>query len=294
MRTGLLVTNEEARRVSPRLRAIIAKALSADLDLEVVETKAPQHAAEVSRHAAGDGVDVVVAFGGDGTVNEVANGLADARTAMAVLPGGARNVICRNLGIPPDIVEATAFLLNRLQETRPRRVNMGRAGDRYFLSSCGAGIDAAMRARIDGRGFWNAVSAMARTALEYRGAEPSIEVEAPGVSEVVAMAVVANAPRYAQLGRLPVRLAPDAGLEEGLDLVGVRSPRISVLARLGIAALGDTGRLDSKHVVYSHDLQQVHLRSGGKPFPVHVDGEPIGDVVELEVAACPSRLSVLA
>src|SRR5687768_16640898 len=105
----LLISNANARAVTPYKREVIARALSAEFDVQVVDTKAPSHATELARGAALDGLDLVVAMGGDGTVNEVANGLAGSRTPMAVLPAGGVNVFARSLGLPEDTVEATGL-----------------------------------------------------------------------------------------------------------------------------------------------------------------------------------------
>ena len=104
-RRMLVIVNPYASTVSDRLKHLVVYALRGRYDVEAVDTQSPEHAVDLSRDAARDGVDVVVAFGGDGTVNEVANGLAGTDTALSCLPGGSNNVFHRLLGIPADIVE---------------------------------------------------------------------------------------------------------------------------------------------------------------------------------------------
>ena len=87
---------------------------------------------------------MVVAFGGDGTVNEAANGLVGSDTPLCCLPGGRTNVYCRMLGIPTDVVDATEHLLGMAYDWHPRRVDVGRVNDRYFLFSAGVGLDASV------------------------------------------------------------------------------------------------------------------------------------------------------
>src|SRR5919112_5742590 len=107
----LVIVNPYASTVSDRLKNLVVYALQGRYEVEAIDTQAKAHATELCREAAEEGYDVVVAFGGDGTVNEAANGLAGSSTALGCLPGGATNVYCRMLGIPNDIVDATEHLL---------------------------------------------------------------------------------------------------------------------------------------------------------------------------------------
>ena len=104
----LLLVNPFSSSVTARTRVVIRKALAGDHEVELVETARRGHATRLAQGAAADGVDVVVALGGDGTVNETANGLAGSATALAVLPGGSTNVFARTIGLPNDPIEATA------------------------------------------------------------------------------------------------------------------------------------------------------------------------------------------
>ena len=141
-RTLLLIANENARFVSAYSREVIAKALSAEFVVELAETKAPGHAVDLARQAVVQRTDLVVVLGGDGTVNEAANGLAGSRVPLSVLPGGSTNVVCRMLGIPTDVVDATEHLLSLADELTPRPIDLGRVNSRYFVSSSGIGLDA--------------------------------------------------------------------------------------------------------------------------------------------------------
>src|SRR6266511_2341306 len=101
----LLIVNPVARTVSRPTMAVIEKALSADFKLEVLETAERGHATEVAAQAALDGLDLVVVFSGDGTINEVVNGLAGTEAVLGVIPGGATNILAQALGMPLDPVE---------------------------------------------------------------------------------------------------------------------------------------------------------------------------------------------
>src|SRR5579862_3763292 len=140
-RRMLVIVNPYASTVSDRLKNLVVYALRGSYQVEAIDTEARDHATELCREAANSGYDVVVAFGGDGTVNEAANGLIGTDTALTCLPGGRTNVYCRILGIPVDLVDATEHLLSLADDWRPRPVDLGRAGSRYFTFSAGVGLD---------------------------------------------------------------------------------------------------------------------------------------------------------
>src|SRR5947209_10196585 len=120
----LLLVNASASAVTARGRVVIQKALSADHDVTTAETSRRGHASRLAQGAAADGVDVVVVLGGDGTLNEAANGLAGTATALGVLPGGSTNVFARTIGLPNDPMEATGSLLSALSRGAIRRVGL--------------------------------------------------------------------------------------------------------------------------------------------------------------------------
>src|SRR5256714_11980346 len=140
-RSMLVIVTPYASTVSDRLKNLVVYALEGRYSVEAVDTQARSHATEICREAASEGYDVVVAFGGDGTVNEAANGLAGSDTPLTALPGGSTNVFCRTLGIPSDVVDATEHLLGVADRFRPVRVDLARAGDRRFTFSAGVGLD---------------------------------------------------------------------------------------------------------------------------------------------------------
>ena len=145
----LVIVNPYATTVSDRLKNLVVYALRGRYEVDAVDTEARDHATELCREAAREGYDVVVAFGGDGTVNEAANGLVGSDTPLCCLPGGRTNVYCRMLGIPTDVVDATEHLLRMADDWHPRRVDLGQVNDRYFLFSAGVGLDASVVERVD-------------------------------------------------------------------------------------------------------------------------------------------------
>ena len=145
-----MIVNPYATTMSVRLKQLVVYALQGRFEVEAVDTQRKGHAIELCREAADEGYDVVVAFGGDGTVNEAANGLAGSDTVLTCLPGGATNVYCRMLGIPTDVVDATEHLLaarGRLAAARGRsRRASTTAGSR---SPRAPGLDATVVERVD-------------------------------------------------------------------------------------------------------------------------------------------------
>jgi diacylglycerol kinase family enzyme len=145
----LIIVNPYATTVSDRLKHLVVYALRGRYLVDAVDTEHRNHATELCRVAAQQGYDAVVAFGGDGTVNEAANGLAGTGVPLTCLPGGRANVYCRILGIPDDVVDATEHLLDIADDWRPRTVDLGRLDDRFFLFSAGVGIDAHVVKEVD-------------------------------------------------------------------------------------------------------------------------------------------------
>src|SRR4051794_26225885 len=141
-RRMLVIVNPYATTVSDRLKSLVIHALGSRYEVTAFDTQRQGHATELVREAAQEGYDVVVAFGGDGTLNEAANGLAGTGVPLTHLPGGATNVFCKMLGIPGEIVDATEHLLRIADDWRPRTVDLGRMNDRFFTFTAGFGLDA--------------------------------------------------------------------------------------------------------------------------------------------------------
>ena len=145
----LLVVNSFASSVNARNTVVVHRLLSRNHEVEIVETNRRGHAIRFAQDAARRGLDAVVAFGGDGTLNEVATGLAGTTTALAVLPGGSTNVFARTTGVANDPVVATNGLLAGLQEDRIEPIGLGRVNGRFFCFHVGIGFDAAVVAHVE-------------------------------------------------------------------------------------------------------------------------------------------------
>ena len=227
-RRMLIIVNPYATTVSDRLKNLVVYALRGRYEVDAIDTASRDHATELSREAAREGYDVVVAFGGDGTVNEAANGLAGSNTPLCCLPGGRANVYCRMLGIPTDVVDATEHLLLMADDWRPRRVDLGSLNGRKFVFSAGVGLDASVVEQVDAHphlkarfGEWYYTWMGVRTfTRRYLLHPPRLEVQLGGETIAGVTVIVQNATPYTYFGARPVEMAEGAGLTSG-DLAGV-------------------------------------------------------------------------
>ncbi|MEM9033573.1 MAG: diacylglycerol kinase family protein [Actinomycetota bacterium] len=298
----LLVVNRSASSVSARTRVLVRRALAEEHEVEEVATVRRNNATAIATGAAHDGVDVVVGLGGDGTVNELANGLIDTDTALGVLPGGSTNVFARSIGTPDDPLAATEHLLAGLRAGAIERIGLGTVGSRVFTFHIGLGFDAAVVEQVEARSKMKRYAGhpyylwcTASTWRRFDRTEPLLRIELPGgeVIDDARFAVVLNTDPYTYLGSRPVRLAPEATLRRGLVLVALRSLDARTLLPVVASALGRGTRLRKhRHVVVRTDLERLVVR-GHRPFPHQVDGDPLGPTRHLELAHRPDSLSMI-
>ncbi len=298
----LLVVNPAARTVSRPTLAVLEKALSADFDLQVLETAERGHATEVAREAVAQGVDLVVVFSGDGTVNEALNGLAGTDVGLAVLPGGATNILVRALGLPLDPVEAAGVLISKALAGEARQLHLGVADGRYFAVNCGAGLDAAAMARLDARAPRNkraferaALLAVLRAALAtYAGRSPDLTVRVDGGEPLPSISVlIGRTDPYTYYRERGLRVTPQASLERGLDVLSARRLPRRRLLRIAWQVFGSARHVLGRDMDYVHDASRVVVESEG-PFPVQVDGDVLGQRTRLEVTLARDALWVVA
>lgn len=298
MERARLILNPEARAVTPSLTHVIQAALEARFKLEATTTVARGHGTEVALEAVDDGVEVVIAFGGDGLVNEVANGLAGTATRMGVIPGGTMNVFARNMGLPNDPLEATDLLLAHSAVTSCKRIELGKANDRYFLFTCGCGFDAESALRVEahrrakrklGEPYFYA-AALATFLRSYFDREPYLLCEGSFGKQEAVMAVALNAGPYAYLAGRPVMLSGQRTAAESLDLFILRRLRYAQLPTYAIGALF-TGRFGSESSTH-RNLKDFSV-TGVEPFAVHVDGEPLELVDEVKIISASSYIDLI-
>lgn len=301
----LVIVNPYATTVSDRLKHLVVYALQGRYQVDSVETQSPGHATELCREAAQEGYDVVCAFGGDGTLNEAANGLAGSPTPLTCLPGGSANVFARILGIPNDVVDATEHLLRMADAWEPRRIDLGVVNDRRFLFTGGVGLDASVTRRVDARprlkarfGPWfYASQAVAAFMGEYLVRPPRLVVEAGDTTVEGVTAIVQNTTPYTFFGPRPIDLAEGVALDDG-TLAGVVLRRASVVDVPTIAwrALASGARIvRHRRVTGFAELDRLTVRSlDGRPLPLQVDGDPLDGVTEAAFAVDPHALTVVA
>ncbi len=302
MQRVLLISNARAGSVSTRTKQVIAKALAADFELEVAETNARGHATDLARSAVADRFDAVIAFGGDGTVNEVVQDLVETDVALGVIPGGTTNVMARSLGMPMDPVEATAFVASRLRSRSKRRINVGRIGARYFLFCAGMGFDADVVRQVEAdpegkrrHANWTFLMKALRTAFTaYRGAQPVITLETDtSPAERVLFVVVCNARPFTYFKRLPVDACPQAALDKGLDFLALTELHALTIPRIAWSVLVSRSHPGWKTTRYYPDVERGSLRAI-EPMHVQVDGDYIGRLDRAVVRLVPRSLDLLA
>jgi YegS/Rv2252/BmrU family lipid kinase len=306
MQRARLIVNPEATSTSPRARDVLTQALASQVELEVAETKARGHAAELAFDATEAEYDVVLVLGGDGTVNEAVNGmLADgvaSRTPLlGVVPGGSTNVFARAIGMPDDLVEATGHLLELLRGNRDRTIGLGRADQRWFTFTAGLGLDAEVVARVERKraaGRRSTHGLYVRTALRSMAARKGVpltltELDQP-VDEPVGMVLVGNTSPWTYLGRLPVDPLPGASFDLGLDLLALRQMGMSRTLRVARQALGRRQRAPRGHnVVHRHDIPGFTVEAD-EPVAFQVDGDYLGHQQAVVFGSVPKALRVLA
>jgi diacylglycerol kinase family enzyme len=301
----LVIVNPYATTVSDRLRNLVVYALQARYEVTAIDTKERNHATALAREAAHEGYDVVVAFGGDGTLNEAANGLAGSDTPLTMLPGGATNVFAKLLGIPGEIVDATEHLLHVADDWHPRKVDLARVNDRLFTFTSGLGLDAEVVKRVDehpklktryGAGYFT-YKAITTFFGTYVINPPRMTVELPdGTSFDGVSAIVQNADKFTFYNDRPLHVARGATLESR-DLAGIvlkrTTPTImpSVMARILLQNLEVT-----KHRAIEgfSGVDGLVVRAADEPLALQVDGDYIGDVEEARFEVLPGALTVVA
>jgi diacylglycerol kinase family enzyme len=310
---ALLVVNPAATTASPRTREVLLAAIEGELKLEVVETAYRGHATELAHQARLDGLDTVIALGGDGTVNEVVNGLLSEGPHpgvpdLAVVPGGGTNVFARALGIPRDPVEATGALLRAMREGTRRRVGLGKVDDRWFTFNAGLGWDAEVvdevdklrrtkQARTSARDYANAALRRFFAGTDRR--HPALTVRYPDQPELdddegLHLVMVANTAPWTYLGARPIGPFPRASFETGLDLYALRTLRtVATLRQVRQVLSRRQTEPRGRAALNRHDMGVIEV-TAERQVALQVDGEPLGTRDRVVFRAVPEALRVVA
>jgi diacylglycerol kinase family enzyme len=289
---SLLIANPWASGVDEERLTRVRAALPAGTEMRLTSVRG--EATELAREVAGR-VDALYVFGGDGTYNEVLNGI-DARTPVGFIPGGGASVLPRALGIPRQAVAAARQLA---KGPRTRRIAVGRVNGHRFGFACGIGIDAeVVRAvdelgrRADGRRPSNlAFARIGALELWRRGfrLDPVLEVTGLGRAAFV---LVSNSPAYTFAGPVRVRPTRAASFEGGLDLIAPTRVRGRDLPRIAVIAVGAGDPARAQDLLYAHDADRLEVVCD-RPLPLQADGEDLGDVERAVFEAERDAVTVL-
>src|SRR5215213_5967369 len=280
----LIIVNPYATTVSDRLKNLVVYALQGRYDVEAVLTEAQHHATEIGREACEGDYDIVVAFGGDGTLNEVANGLAGTDVPVSVLPGGSPNVVARTLGV---------------------------ANGRRFVFACGAGLDATAARTVDshprmkarGGRWYYTYAAVSGFYGRYLRNPVRMRMQIDGSTAEGITAIAQNSDPFTYFGNQPVRVCENAELDNGtLSIAMLRRAAQrdvpTIAARVLMKRLRTPLHRQIEHfdTVTECRIESVSKDSDGhiRPFPVQVDGDYIGDHGELDIGIEPGALTIVA
>ncbi|MGD9618382.1 MAG: diacylglycerol kinase family protein [Mycolicibacterium sp.] len=309
---AVLIVNPNATSTTPAGRDLLAHALESRVKLRVIHTDHRGHAIEIAQEAARSGVEVLIVHGGDGTVNEVANGILGesgpdkAGPAVGVVPGGSANVFARALGISPDPTEATNQLVDLLDEHRRggpwRRIGLMDCHERWGVFTAGMGVDGDVVAAVEAqraKGRKVTASRYIRVAFREMVAnarrEPTLTLHLPGREPVsgVHFAFVSNSSPWTYANARPVWTNPDTTFEAGLGVFAVTSMNIWANLRLARRMLSRKPRITAKHLIRDDDLAWLKVTSD-TPIACQIDGDYLGLREKMEFTAVPNALSVVA
>jgi diacylglycerol kinase family enzyme len=316
---ALVVVNPAATATTPKVRDVLVRALASELKVDLAETQHRGHARELGVRAVDEGVDVVVALGGDGTVNEVVNGLLEHGPGshlptLAVVPGGSTNVFSRALGRSRNPVEATAEVLDSLRAGRTRTVSLGTASvlpageeewtaPRWFVFAAGLGFDADVIARVEahrasGRRSTGALYVREATTTFLFGRErrrPAMTLEVPGEPplEKLFLCLVSNVSPWTYLGARPIRPSPEASFDTGLDVFALGRQGTLGMMRTFRQVLAADPDPHGRRRYRRHDLAEISLRAD-RPQGWQVDGDHMGLASALRARTVADALRVVA
>jgi diacylglycerol kinase family enzyme len=311
---AVLIVNPNATSTTSAGRDLLAHALESRTRLTVEHTNHRGHAVEIAEQAVLDGVDVVIVHGGDGTVNEVVNGLLGKPgplppgelPAVSVVPGGSANVFARSLGIPQDPIDATNLLVDLLSEYRRtrtwRRIGLMDCGERWGVFTAGMGVDGEVVAAVEeGRRKHTGVTAMryisaaVPTVLASARREPRLTLQLAGRDPVagVHFVFVSNSSPWTYANKRPVWTNPDTGFDTGLGVFATTS--MSVWRNLGLVRqmLAKRPKLNAAHLIRDDDVDWVRVMSD-TPVASQIDGDYIGLRDEMTFRSVPDAIGVVA
>lgn len=308
---ALLVVNTFATTTSESVRDVIAAALSNALDLTVVTTSCRDDATQIAKTAKNQNYELIIGLGGDGTINELANGLlADGPNldgpVLAAVPGGNANVFARNMGLPNDAVEATARLLTSIENQNIKTIGVGKLESdsisRWFLFNAGFGLDAAVLAQMeDRRKTGKNASDATYAALALRELFTRTDRKHPVLTVTDAygksysnafFALVVNIAPWTYLGERPLNPTPGARLETSLDVYAPTSLSLRAITKMARQIVSGSPDTKFQELVSLHDQPELTFKSD-RPLWVQVDGDAVSQAQNFTARHIPNALRVL-
>ncbi len=312
---AVLIVNPNATSTTPAGRDLLAHALESRVELTVEHTDHRGHAVDISARVARQGVDLVIAHGGDGTVNEVVNGLLGPPggplptghvPAVAVVPGGSANVFARSLGIPHDPIEATNLLIDLLGEYRRtgrwRRIGLVDCHECWGVFNAGLGLDGDVVAAVEARRRKDKgvtagryIAAAVPAVLGSARRPPTLTLRLPDRDPItgVHFVFVSNSSPWTYANARPVWTNPDCRFETGIGVFATTS--MNVWRNLGLIRrmLSKRPNIKAEHLVRDDDVAWLDVTSD-TPIATQVDGEYLGLRESMRFRSVPNALSVVA
>lgn len=297
-----LIFNPTATTTNAGVRDALAGLLADEVELSVVGTRARLHAADLARQAVADEVDAVFVLGGDGTANEVLQGLAGTNVALGLLPGGGANVLARALGLPRNADDAAAVQLERLHDGHDQRLGLGEVNGRLFGFQAGVGLDAGIVRRVEAhprtkrslRQLAFVLLGLREWATSPDRRQPAcVATDVPGIDADPRMLVtVANLDPYTYLGPRPFRLLPEAGAGTALDVLAARQMPTGRALRAIMRAFRDGSHTRDPGFDLVHDVDRVTVEMD-RDVPLMVDGDLVDHVRRATFRHRPALVRVL-
>jgi diacylglycerol kinase family enzyme len=290
----------------------VVSELSKHLDITAVNTTARNDAIDIARSAKQQGYELVIGLGGDGTVNEIANGLLldgpnPEGPLLAAIPGGNGNVFARNMGLSENPMEATAQILSAIKDRKFQEIGVGRIAtnniSRWFLFNAGIGLDAAVLAEMEARrASGKTVSDFAYATLALRElfartdrkhGSLSLVSDSGEVQRDAHFALIVNLAPWAYLGSKALNPLPSASHQTALDVFAPTSLSVAAVLRLASRAIAGKSAENDRNVIALTNQKHVHIQAES-PLWIQVDGDVVTQSTELTATHIPSALRVLA
>jgi diacylglycerol kinase family enzyme len=314
---GLLIVNRHATSITETVIDLAVRSLAGLVDLDVQRTEYRGHARELAAAARGE---LVIVLGGDGSINEVVNGVmgnmgrdgagpgGDGSNGLppliAVIPGGGANVLARALGLPVDAGAAIRRVREVIAAGRYRMIGLGLAGDRYFTFSAGLGFDAEVVGEVDrlrAEGRRESASLFLRTIVRhlYRGTDrrrPALTLERDGQPPIgdLFMTIITNRSPWTYFRDRPLLPVPNPDFNSGLDVLALRRLRMTtILSTVGQMGYVRNRPARGRDLLSVQGMETLTVRSA-RPIALQVDGEYLGETEAVKFRFVPHALRVVA